>query len=102
MLRTRVTTLCYLEATGVERQQKSHMGMKIPSTIALSCSTLSPLLTVGKNKVGYFLDRPRRTGGCLERYSKFDKINTCKDRASNLHLNIAALEGRVTFEEVSS
>jgi hypothetical protein len=35
------------------------MRMKVPSTTALSFPTLSPLLTVGKNKVGYFLDGPR-------------------------------------------
>jgi hypothetical protein len=34
------------------------MGMKVPSTTMLSFPTLLPLLTAGKNKVGYFLDRP--------------------------------------------
>jgi hypothetical protein len=32
--------------------------MKVPFTTALSFPTLSPLLTAGKNKVGYFLGRP--------------------------------------------
>jgi hypothetical protein len=34
--------------------------MKVPSTTTLSFPTLSPLLTAGKNIVGYFLDSPRR------------------------------------------
>jgi hypothetical protein len=38
--------------------KKSRMRMNVPSTTALSFATLSPLLTAGKNKVGYFLDRP--------------------------------------------
>jgi hypothetical protein len=33
--------------------------MKVPSTTTLSFPTLSPLLTAGKNIVGYFLDSPR-------------------------------------------
>jgi hypothetical protein len=33
--------------------------MKVPSTTKLSFPTLSPLLTAGKNIVGYFLDSPR-------------------------------------------
>jgi hypothetical protein len=37
--------------------KKSRMHMKAPSTTALSFPTLSPLLTMEKNKVGYFLDR---------------------------------------------
>jgi hypothetical protein len=39
--------------------KKSRMRMKVPSTTTLSFSTLSPLLTAGKNIVGYFLDSPR-------------------------------------------
>jgi hypothetical protein len=35
------------------------MRMKVPSTTTLSFPTLSPLLTAGKNIVGYFLDSPR-------------------------------------------
>jgi hypothetical protein len=35
--------------------------MKVPSTTTLSFPTLSPLLTAGKNIVGYFLDSPRIT-----------------------------------------
>jgi hypothetical protein len=59
MRQTRVTPLRYLVATdasgGVARQQKiTHM--KVPSTTTLSFPTLSPLLTAGKNIVGYFLD----------------------------------------------
>jgi hypothetical protein len=34
--------------------------MKVPSTTTLIFPTLSPLLTAGKNIVGYFLDSPRR------------------------------------------
>jgi hypothetical protein len=37
--------------------KKSHMRMKVPSTNMLSFSTLLPLLTAGKNKVEYFIDR---------------------------------------------
>jgi hypothetical protein len=37
--------------------KKSHMHMKVPSTTTLSFPTLSPLLTAGKNTVGYFLER---------------------------------------------
>jgi hypothetical protein len=37
--------------------KKSRMHMKVPSTTTLSFPTLSPLLTAGKNIVGYFLDR---------------------------------------------
>jgi hypothetical protein len=36
--------------------------MKVPSTTTLSFPTLSPLLTAGKNIVGYFLNSPRRYG----------------------------------------
>jgi hypothetical protein len=39
--------------------KKSRMRMKVPSTTTLSFPTLSPLLTAGKNRVGYFLDSPR-------------------------------------------
>jgi hypothetical protein len=38
--------------------KKSRMRMKVPFTAMLNFPTLSPFLTVGKNKVGYFLDRP--------------------------------------------
>jgi hypothetical protein len=37
--------------------KKSNMCMKAPSTTTLGFPTLSPLLTAGKNTVGYFLDR---------------------------------------------
>jgi hypothetical protein len=37
--------------------------MKVPSTTTLSFPTLSPLLTAGKNIVGYFLDSPRKMKG---------------------------------------
>jgi hypothetical protein len=37
--------------------KKSRMRMKVPSTTMLSLPTLSPLLSAGENKVGYFLDR---------------------------------------------
>jgi hypothetical protein len=37
--------------------KKSRMHMKVPSTTILSFPTLSRLLTAGKNKVGYFLDK---------------------------------------------
>jgi hypothetical protein len=39
--------------------KKSRMRMKVPSTTTLIFPTLSPLLTAGKNIVGYFLDSPR-------------------------------------------
>jgi uncharacterized protein YneF (UPF0154 family) len=39
--------------------KKSRMRTKVPSTTTLGFPTLSPLLTAGKNIVGYFLDRPR-------------------------------------------
>jgi hypothetical protein len=60
-----VLDLAATEASGdVARQQKSRMSMKVPSTTTLSCPILSPLLTAGKNIVGYFLDRP-----CTSNYS---------------------------------
>jgi hypothetical protein len=37
--------------------KKSRMHMKVLSTTTLSFPTLSPLLTAGKNIVGYFLNR---------------------------------------------
>jgi hypothetical protein len=37
--------------------KESRMRIKVPSTTTLSFPTLSPLLTAGKNKVGYILDR---------------------------------------------
>jgi hypothetical protein len=41
----------------LQGSKKSRVRMKVPSTTRLSSSTLSPLLTTGKNKAGYFLDR---------------------------------------------
>jgi hypothetical protein len=41
----------------LQSSKKSRMRMKVPSTITLSFPTLLSLLTTGKNKVGYFLDR---------------------------------------------
>jgi hypothetical protein len=39
--------------------KKSRMRMKVPSTTTLSFPSLLPLLTAGKNIVGYFLDSLR-------------------------------------------
>jgi hypothetical protein len=61
MRQTRVASLHYLAATHtavLRGSKKSRMCMKVPSTTALSFPTLSPLLTAGRNKVKYFLDRP--------------------------------------------
>jgi hypothetical protein len=44
-------------STVLQGSKKSLMRMKVPSTTTLSFPTLLPLLTVGKNKDGYFLDR---------------------------------------------
>jgi hypothetical protein len=62
MRQTRVTLLHYLAATDASTvlrgSKKSRMRMKALSTTTLSFPTISPLLTVGKNLVGYFLGRP--------------------------------------------
>jgi hypothetical protein len=51
------TNTCYTTSAVLRGYKNSRMYMKVPSTTTLSFPTLSPLLTVGKNIVGYFVDR---------------------------------------------
>jgi hypothetical protein len=53
------------------------MRMKVPSTTTLSFPTLSPLLTVGKDIFGYFLDRLFTS---TERPPFVGKISATRDR----------------------
>jgi hypothetical protein len=57
--------------------KKSRIRMKVSSTTRLSFPTLSPLLTVGKNTVRYFLDIPHMSPCEYPACSKIDPQSLC-------------------------
>jgi hypothetical protein len=62
--------------------------MKVPSTTSLSFPTLSPLLTAGKNKVGYSLDRVYALNNAAIKYNLQISVSNKKTMPMKRKINV--------------